>query len=1068
MTPSKRLTEILSTYLEFDSKQLQLGLWSGDLQIRNVNLKKDSIDPLLNTWKDESCNMDIASLMTKEALVDNPPSFSSLLDLKLINGNIGYVRARVPWKNLLLGAGDNTVQIDLHDVTIRLGFESTFAKELQKKHGVFSKVYGQNHQRPMKLERLSRNERLWKQEMIKIAEQYHKDGKDIPSPAEFAKLKKKFEFPKNEVVDGPEGYDEERQNPHASILERFVKSFATSIGWRVGEGLKLSIRNLQIYFVQDNISVGIHVDTIEIRDYSHGEDESMTFTEDGSEIEMNKKSQYCLPDENGLFIKKQIKVTNIGVFVKDGAPESIHHGLDPAMDEFIVLPTNISVKMCLRKTGSNYEVIGKVIPDEMSCHDETDEQDSTITVPHKKIRRGKREKIEKRVVDSAADMGTEDKVKNLDESIPITTENDIERGKEREILTTFAQRNFEDIGVAELTALFSVKINLHRLVVVSTTRSMTLIDRFLKHLSKIKCGRPSGALALFQESNVGKVQFCRQMMNYTFLSVLKDFRRRTLLIDYFAKQGGAYAQQPFRQQYIEIYSALKSKRMTINTVDQDLKNNAFNKHLQEDFLIKMEDNLSVEQILFYRMLSEKNMTSRKTNNLRKDFRRFSSTPDIGSSNNKSTHRVMRSYDASLSPNRDVGQRRHRALQSTGIPLLQRSSSNMGRVVRHLRNQSLNVDNMNDLLDILPSDRQKRYSTDITFTHDTKSFDVGNLREQVETMNEFDDIILKFGTKRGHARMSQSRGVLEAQPIGSISSSFSLALSEVNVFVCTAFGDREDVDTPNADEWSHSSSKSDVSKDSNHDGIVIFGRDHDILLSLNLTNLIVSSYKKMNEVRQSHVFSVEALFCRIGDVMVAKSGKFSRSKSSMECPVGLSSPRNIGELYLYDTREDLTSILPFMTGKIECKRRNTSDTTLQSSFSDIFLTFDFRTLESILDFVNSFAAQQSCNFLPNPVYNDIRLTAAVSLIQNVKRSSFQDLRVDFQGLQIHLREQDSDGSNDDFRVNILRVEVRGGDFGNYSEEKQLDDDLTVCRKNTVRTFQLFEGKKYEINLTLYIL
>jgi hypothetical protein len=158
----------------------------------------------------------------------------------------------------------------------------------------------------------------------------------------------------------------------------------------------------------------------------------------------------------------------------------------------------------------------------------------------------------------------------------------------------------------------------------------------------------------------------------------------------------------------------------------------------------------------------------------------------------------------------------------------------------------------------------------------------------------------------------------------------------------------------------------------------------------------------------------------------------------------------------------------MTGKIECKRRDTSDTTLQSSFSDIFLTLDSRTLESIFDFVNSFAAQQSCNFLPNPVYNDVRLTAAVSLIQNVKRPSFQDLRLDFHGLQIHLREQYSDGSNDDFRVNILRVEVRGGDFWNYSEAKQLDDDLIVCRKNMVRTFQLLEGKKYEINLILYTL
>jgi hypothetical protein len=1055
MTPSRRLTEILSTYLEFDSKQLQLGLWGGDLQIRNVNLKKDSIDPLLNTWKDEGCNMDIASLMTKEALVDSTPSFSSLLDLKLINGNIGYVRARVPWKSLLLGAGDNTVQIDLHDVTIRLGFESTLAKELQRNHGLFSKVYCQN-QRSMKLERLSRNERLWKQEMIKIAEQCHKDGKDIPSPDEYAELKKKYEFPKDEAADG---YDEEQRHPHTSILERFVKSFATSIGWRVGEGLKLSIRNIQILFVHDNISVGIHVDTIEVRDYSHGEDESMTFTDDGSEMsllslkhELNKKSQQLIHDEDNMFIKKQMKVTNIGVFVKDGAPESLHHGLDPAMDEFIVLPTNISVNMCLRKTGNNCEDKAKFIQDEMPCDDEMLDQDSTTTVAHKKIRRGKREKIEKRVLDNTVDKGTADKLKFCDASTPMTMEEDNENGKERENVYTFAQRNFEDIGVAELRALFSMKINMNRLVVVSTTRSMTLIDRFLKHLSKIKHGRPHAVLKSFEESNFEKVRFCRQMLNYTFLSVLKDFRRRKLLIDYFAKQGEAYTQQPFRQQYIDIYSALKSNKMTINVEKVDSKSTAFNQHLQKDFLIKMEDSLSVEQIVLYRMLADKKVSTGKSHDLRKDYRRFSSTPDIGgSSNNKSTHRVLRSYDASLSPSQDVARRKHRVSQSTGLPLLQRSSSNMGRILRHQRNQSLNVDNMNDLLDILPSDRQKRYSTDFIFTTDAKSNDGGKFREQVETMNQFDDIILKYGAKRDNSDFLQPRGFLETQSIGSISSSFSLTLSELNMFVCTASDDQEGEHI--SDELSHCTSKSDVLEEANKNGLVIFGCDHDILMSLNFTNLKVSTYKELNEVRQSHVFSVEALFCRVGDTMVVKSGKFSQSttKSSIQREVPSSNPGSIGELCTYDIRENLTSTLPFVNGKIECNRRGTSINTIQSSVSDIFLTFDSQTLEKFLDFFNSSDRQRSCNFLSNSVYDDIRLAAAASLIRPVKKTSFEDLQLDFQGLYVYMREHNSDSNHDDLRVNILRVEVRGGDYFNNSGAKPLDGFLTVSRQNMVRTY-----------------
>lgn len=1065
MTPSRRLTEILSTYLEFDSKQLQLGLWSGDLQIRNVNLKKDSIDPLLNTWKDESCNMDIASLMTKEALVDSTPSFSSLLDLKLISGNIGYVRAQVPWKSLLLGAGDNTVHIELHDVTIRLGFESTLAKELQRKHGVFSKVYCQNRQ-SMKLKRLSRHERLWKQEMIRIAEQCHRDGKNIPSPAEFAELKKKYQFPKDEAgVDGPEGYDEEHQNPHPSILERFVKSFATSIGWRVGEGLKLSIRNIQIFFVQDNISIGIHIDTIDIRDYSHGEDESMTLTDDGSDMSLikhdsSKKTQNVLPDENGIFIKKQMKVTNCGVFVKDSTPVSLHHGLDPAMDEFIILPTNISVTMCLRKSGNNLEVKGTVIHHEMSCGDEMNDQDSCVTVAHKKIRRGKREKEQHLMSDSLVNMDTEHKRNMGEGSISKEVEKDIASGEERESINTFAQRNFENIGDAELTALFSMKISLNRLVVVATTRSMTLIDRFLKHLSKIKHGRPHGTLVSVRESNFDRMRFCRQMLNYTFLSVLKDFRRRKLLIDYFAKQGEAYTQQPFRQQYIDIYSALEKNKIKINTEDIDSKNIVFNRHLQEDFLVKMEDGLSVEQILLYRKLSEKNVSTGKTNDLRKEFRRFSSTPDIGSSDDKTAHRLMRSYDASISPSRDAARRRHRASQSTGMPLLQRSNSNMSRILKHNRNQSLNVDNMNDFLDILPSSRQKRYSTDFTISTDAKFCDGANLREQVETMNQFDDVILKIGMKRGNAGISQPDGFFESDSIGSISSSFSLSFSEINVFVCMESDYDEDLDL--SDELSLSTSKSDVLEDINHNGLVIFGCDHDILMSFNVTKLKLSSYKELHEDRQSHVFSIEAMFCRVGDAMVMKSGKFSQptNKFRIQGPVPFSYPRTIGELCIYDIREDLTSTRPFLYGKIECNRRETSINTIQSSVSDIFLTFESRTLGKISDCINSFSSPQSYNFLSNPVYNEIRLTAATSLIRHVKKTSFDDLRLDFHGFYLDLRERNSDSNDNSFKLSILKVQVGSGDLLNDFEAKQLGGILTVCRQNTIITFnglQMLVGK-----------
>jgi hypothetical protein len=46
--PSKKIAEILSEFLEFDPNQLLLGLWSGDLSLKDVGLRCDTINAYLN------------------------------------------------------------------------------------------------------------------------------------------------------------------------------------------------------------------------------------------------------------------------------------------------------------------------------------------------------------------------------------------------------------------------------------------------------------------------------------------------------------------------------------------------------------------------------------------------------------------------------------------------------------------------------------------------------------------------------------------------------------------------------------------------------------------------------------------------------------------------------------------------------------------------------------------------------------------------------------------------------------------------------------------------------------
>eukprot|EP00537_Pseudo-nitzschia_pungens_P002438 CAMPEP_0172372640 /NCGR_PEP_ID=MMETSP1060-20121228/48606_1 /TAXON_ID=37318 /ORGANISM="Pseudo-nitzschia pungens, Strain cf. cingulata" /LENGTH=66 /DNA_ID=CAMNT_0013098727 /DNA_START=192 /DNA_END=389 /DNA_ORIENTATION=- len=46
--PSKKVTELLSSFLEFDPESLEMGIWSGDLSLKNVQLRRDAVKPLLN------------------------------------------------------------------------------------------------------------------------------------------------------------------------------------------------------------------------------------------------------------------------------------------------------------------------------------------------------------------------------------------------------------------------------------------------------------------------------------------------------------------------------------------------------------------------------------------------------------------------------------------------------------------------------------------------------------------------------------------------------------------------------------------------------------------------------------------------------------------------------------------------------------------------------------------------------------------------------------------------------------------------------------------------------------
>ena len=121
--PSAKVTGFLSKFLEFDPESLEMGIWAGDLSIKNVNLKRDAVKPLLNRKaKPKTADVPLPSFgNAEELLIADPladPMKKDPLRVKLVKGTIGHLRMRIPWKQLVWGPG--TVQVEVSDVEIVL------------------------------------------------------------------------------------------------------------------------------------------------------------------------------------------------------------------------------------------------------------------------------------------------------------------------------------------------------------------------------------------------------------------------------------------------------------------------------------------------------------------------------------------------------------------------------------------------------------------------------------------------------------------------------------------------------------------------------------------------------------------------------------------------------------------------------------------------------------------------------------------------------------------------------------------------------------------------------------
>jgi len=263
--PSKKVTELLLKYLEFDPKQLHLGIWSGDLCIRDVDLRRESFYKLLNLHNEDDDDQ---------------------LKMCLVQGSVGHLRMVVPWSTLLgsyysywTDSGDD-VHVELSDVTLVLGFESrdaTLARsadasgtsqrtsEKNKKDTVRTDEGAEykdetresrsNKQPAIDAETLRQklNNRVAKQQRLSEAERLHLQGFLIPPP----------EYQEDNDRTNNTSNSENKASLQAGLIRRLMKSFASAFVWRFLGSLKVQLKNVQIVFIQDGVEMGMTLDHLQ-------------------------------------------------------------------------------------------------------------------------------------------------------------------------------------------------------------------------------------------------------------------------------------------------------------------------------------------------------------------------------------------------------------------------------------------------------------------------------------------------------------------------------------------------------------------------------------------------------------------------------------------------------------------------------------------------------------------------------------------------------------------------------------------------------------------------------------
>lgn len=370
------MTDILSKYLEFDPEQLKLGIWSGNLSITDVELKKDAMYPLLNG----------ASLPSQNG---KPP-----LNLKLVKGTVGHMRIRIPWKRLVWGQGD--VKLQISDVTISVGYESreeTAARNLPEENEP------QEENETEESEEEKSKMRDLKQEWLREAERCQLRGAPLPTMQDV--------LHENTDEETNKASGQSLSASKTGRLDNWLKSTTESFAWRFVAGLDASIRNVRVVIVQDGVEIGTVFHSMDIVPRSLDINSIVEREKEDSEQSSHADPTLATPPpdvvpegeyDDGEHLDKIVKLQGFGVFVRledktNTTPKTLRFSASVGADDYILRPTQgdlaISIFDPYPPTKQKKKTIPSIEEEPTTPTTATDTVDSVTT---SKSRRSKREK----------------------------------------------------------------------------------------------------------------------------------------------------------------------------------------------------------------------------------------------------------------------------------------------------------------------------------------------------------------------------------------------------------------------------------------------------------------------------------------------------------------------------------------------------------------------------------------------------------------------------------------------------------------------------------------------------